>query len=106
MKTLEKIALTQVKLSKNFQKLLTIDGIGNILALTIMLEMDDIERFNEVRNYASYYRCISGARYSNSKKKGKTNSKDGNKYLAWAFVESPNFAIRYNKTVKVIIDVN
>ena len=29
-----------------------------------------------------------------------TNSKNGNKYLASAFVEAANFAIRYNKTVK------
>ncbi|WP_443197729.1 transposase, partial [Pseudoalteromonas sp. '520P1 No. 412'] len=29
-----------------------------------------------------------------------TNSKNGNKYLAWAFVEAASFAIRYNKTVK------
>ncbi|MFT5608558.1 MAG: transposase, partial [Parvicella sp.] len=27
-------------------------------------------------------------------------SKNGNKYLAWAFVEAANFAIRYNDTVK------
>ena len=43
---------------------------------------------------------MSGARYSNGKKKGSTNSKNGNKYLAWAFVEAANFAIRYNTTVK------
>ncbi len=45
-------------------------------------------------------RCIGGARYSNGKKKGGSNSKNGNKYLAWAFVEAANFAIRHNKIVK------
>ncbi len=100
IKTLEKTVLTQVQLKPDFQKLSSIDGIGNILALTIMLETGDIKRFNKAGNYASYCRCISGARYSNGKKKGKTNSKNGNKYLAWAFVEAANFAIRYNKTVK------
>lgn len=100
IKRLEKIILTQVQLKSDFQKLLSIDGIGNILALTIMLETGDIKRFNKVGNYASYCRCVSGARYSNGKKKGKTNTKNGNKYLAWAFVEAANFAIRYNKTVK------
>ena len=29
-----------------------------------------------------------------------TNTKNGNKYLAWAFIEAANFAIRYNDTVK------
>jgi transposase len=100
IKLLEKIVLAQVQLKPDFQELITIDGIGNILALTIMLETGDIKRFNKVGNYASYCRCVSGARYSNGKKKGKTNSKNGNKYLAWAFVEAANFAIRYNKNVK------
>jgi len=68
--------------------------------LTIMLETGDIKWFDKAGNYASYCRCISGARYSNGKKKGKTNSKNGNKYLAWAFTEAAGFAIRYNKTVK------
>ena len=34
---------------------------------------------------------------SNSKKKGENNSKCGNKYLAWAFVEAANFARRYDE---------
>ena len=34
-------------------------------------------------------------RLSNGKKKGRGNTKNGNKYLAWAFVEAANFAIRY-----------
>lgn len=100
IKTIERVILEQVKLRAQFQQLTSIDGIGNILALTIMLETGDIKRFDKVGNYASYCRCVSGARYSNGKKKGSTNSKNGNKYLAWAFVEAASFAIRYNKTVK------
>ena len=33
-------------------------------------------------------------------KKGYTNSKNGNKFLSWAFTEAANFSIRYNDTVK------
>ncbi len=94
---IESSLLKQVKLSPEFQRLRSIDGIGNILSLTIMLETGDLSRFAKVGNYASYCRCVSGARYSNGKKKGKTNTKNGNKYLAWAFVEAANFAIRYNR---------
>ena len=90
----------QVKLREEFQRLNSVDGNGVILALTIMLETGCINRSDKVGNYASYGRCVSGARYSNGKKKGSTNSKNGNKYLAWAFVEAANFAIRYNITVK------
>ena len=88
------------KLSPDFIGLTSIDGIGMTLALTIMLETGDIKRFKKVGDFASYCRCIGGARYSNGKKKGNTNSKNGNKYLAWAFVEAANFSIRYNPTVK------
>jgi transposase len=36
----------------------------------------------------------TAGRESNSRKKGAGNTKNGNKYLAWAFVEAANFAIR------------
>ena len=97
---IEKSLKKQLKLKEKFIQLTSIDGIGLILALTIMLETGDIARFEKVGNYASYCRCVSGARYSNGKKKAKTNTKNGNKFLAWAFVEAANFAIRYNDTVK------
>ena len=97
---IEKSLKQQLKLREEFVQLTSIDGIGLILGLTIMLETGDITRFNNVGNYASYCRCVSGARYSNGKKKGNSNTKNGNKYLAWAFVEAANFAIRYNETVK------
>ena len=97
---LEKVLKQELRLECAFEQLTSIDGIGLILALTIMLETGDISRFDEVGDYASYCRCISGAKYSNGKKKGYTNSKNGNKFLSWAFTEAANFAIRYNETIK------
>lgn len=98
--TIEKSLKKQLKLKEDFVKLTSIDGIGLILALTIMLETGDITRFDKVGHYASYCRCVGGARYSNGKKKGNINAKNGNKYLGWAFIEAANFAIRFNDTVK------
>ncbi len=100
IKLIETSLKQQLKLKAAFVKLTSIDGIGLILALTIMLETGDISRFKKVGQYASYCRCVNGARYSNGKKKNNTNTKNGNKYLAWAFIEAANFAIRYNDTVK------
>ena len=80
IKKLEALILSQTKLRSDFKELKKIDGIGNTLSLAIMLETGDIKRFHKVGHYASYCRCVSGARYSNGKKKGKTNSKNGNKY--------------------------
>jgi transposase len=85
---------SQIKLKKQFIKLLTTPGIGNILGLTIMLEVGDIGRFEKVGNYSSYCRCVQSDRFSNGKKKGKNNQKNGNPYLAWAYVEAANHAIR------------
>ena len=86
---------SKVKLCKEFIKLPTIPGVGDILGLTIMLEVGGINRFAKVGNYCSYCRCVESKRLSNGKKKGENNKKNGNKYLAWAYVEAANFAARY-----------
>ncbi|SER76778.1 Transposase IS116/IS110/IS902 family protein, partial [Nitrosomonas sp. Nm51] len=46
-------------------------------------------------NYVSYCRCVGSAHLSNGKKKGSGNTRNGNRYLAWAYVEAANFAVRY-----------
>jgi transposase len=89
-----------VKQRPSFQSLLTVDGIGPILGMTIMLETGAIGRFAGVGQFASYCRCVDSQKISNGKRKGSGNTKNGNKYLAWAFVEAANFAIRYNPRVK------
>jgi transposase len=96
IKGIESRVKSQVKLRKEFMLLQTIPGIGNILALTIMLEIGDINRYKKVGNYASYCRCVKSQRLSDGKKKGENNKKNGNKYLAWAYVEAANFAVRHN----------
>ena len=92
---IEKKVKSQVKMRKEFLMLVTIPGIGNILGLTISLEVGDIGRFPAVGDYSSYCRCVESKRVSNGKKKGENNKKNGNKYLAWAYVEAANFARRY-----------
>ncbi len=96
----EKAVLVQARLDPRYRYLLSVDGIGKILALTIMLETGDISRFAGVGNFASYCRCVGSERISNGKKKGQGNTKNGNKYLSWAFVEAANFAIRYHEPAR------
>lgn len=98
--SLELVALKQAKLKPQFEKLLSVDGIGNILGMTIMYEAGDMARFAKVGQFASYARCVSSSRWSNGKKKGEGNRKNGNKYLSWAFMEAANFAIRYNERIR------
>ena len=100
VKEIENQVLSKVKLKKEFSLLQTIPGIGKILALTIMLEVGDINRFKKVGNYSSYCRCVKSERTSNNKKKGENNKKNGNKFLAWAYVEAANFANRFNEEAR------
>jgi len=92
---IEKKVESQVKMRKEFLMILTIPGIGNILGLTINLEVGDIGRFPAVGDYSSYCRCVESKRLSNGKKKGENNKKNGNRYLAWAYVEAAQFCRRY-----------
>lgn len=97
---LERVVKERAKLRPAFRYLLTVNGIGQILALTIMLETGDIRRFSTVGNFASYCRCVGSEKMSNGKRKGSGNIKNGNKYLAWAFVEAANFAVRFNPLIR------
>lgn len=82
----------------------TVPGIGETLATVILLEVGDMARFPGPGNFASYARCVDSARYSNGKKKGAGNTKNGNAYLVWAFVEAANFARRFNAQAKRFFD--
>jgi transposase len=95
IKKIEKAVLAEAKLKEPYKHLLTVPGIGKILALTIMLETGDIKRFPKVGNYSSYCRCVKSERLSNDKKKGRGNSRNGNKYLSWAYVEAANYMRRW-----------
>lgn len=97
---LEDAVHRQVQLHKGYRKLLTVPGIGKILAMTIMLETGDIGRFADVGNYVSYSRLVGSAHLSNGKRKGSGNTKNGSSFLCWAFIEAANFAIRHDETIR------
>jgi transposase len=97
-----------IAITRNSIKRLTPERIGQMglpgdvalaiesnLATIIALETGSIDRFTAVGHFASYARCVNSQRISNGKKKGEGNVKNGNKYLAWAFVETVHFARRY-----------
>jgi len=91
---IEKQLKSQAKPQASFELLQSVYGVGPILALTIWLETGDIGRFPQVGDYASYCRCVASTRLSNQKKKGENNRHNGNRYLAWAFVEAATHAAR------------
>ena len=95
IKTLEKAVSKRLKHTPSYEQLLTVDGIGTILAQTIALETGQIGRFPTVGDSASYCRCVNSTKLSNGKRKGTGNVKNGNPYLAWASMEAAQFALRF-----------
>ena len=98
--TIEAMITKKLKVRKEFTKLMTVPGIGKILALTIMLEVGDIHRFPTVGDYSSYCRCVKSIRTSAGKVIGYGNRKNGNKYLSWAYIEAAHAARRFHETVR------
>jgi transposase len=100
VKTIEKWILPRARLREDFRQLQTVWGIGKILALTVMYEVGDIRRFAKVGNFASYCRCVKSDWYSDGKRKGSGNSRNGNPYLSWAFSEAAHFAVRHHEEAR------
>ncbi len=84
----------------DLRALRTIPGVGLVLGLTVVLESGQADRFDDVGQYASYCRMVPALRFSNGKKKGSGNRKCGNRYLAWAWMEAANFAIRFDPDIR------
>ena len=83
----------------DIQRLLWIPGIGKMNAFTIVLEVDDINRFPDVKNFFSYCRLTPSARNSGGKSKQRS-SKDGNKYLKVAFCDAAVHAVQYYPVIR------
>jgi len=97
---IESAVLKKARLRPEWEPITSVWGVGKILGLTIMYEAGDMSRFSSPGDFASYCRCVNAQRFSNGKKKGENNAKNGNRYLAWAFVEAAHFAVRFYPEAK------
>jgi transposase len=97
---LERVVLRHMRPKPELHWLKTVPGIGDILALTILLETGTMARFPSVGDFASYCRCVKSQRLSHGTVKGQGNTKNGNKYLGWAFVEAAHFAMRFDPGIQ------
>jgi transposase len=79
-----------------FSLLRSIPGIGEILALTLLYEINDLKRFARVQDFLSYARLVKGRHESDSKVKKSAGSKMGNVHLKWAFSEAAALFLRWN----------
>ena len=82
--------------STTYALLKTIPGVGRIIALILIYEIEDIKRFPRVQDFASYCRLVKCAKESNGKKYGSSGKKIGNAHLRWAFSEAALLFLRCN----------
>ena len=66
----------------------TTPGVGPVLSLTILLEIDTIDRFDTRQQFCSYARLCGAVQESAGKRVGVGNRKAGNAWLKWAFSEA------------------
>ena len=83
-----------------FHRLRSIPGVGKILAMTLLYEIHDIERFPRVQDFASYARLVKCAHESAGKRSGTGGAKIGNAHLRWAFGEAVVLMLRENDEIK------
>lgn len=86
--------------NQSYKLLLNYPGIGEIITLTILYEIDKIERFQTVQKFSSYCRVVKTQRESNGKRTDNKNQKIGNPYLKWAFSQAAIFAVKYSPDIK------
>ena len=63
----------------------SLPGVGSLLALTILYEIGDIQRFPSVKKFSSYARVVPGCANSSGKQKKGRGNKQGNPFLKWSF---------------------
>ena len=97
IEVIEKEVLSCARKLPRYERVTSLPGVGDILGMTITMEVGEIGRFATPENFASYCRMVNSICLSNKKKKGENNRKCGNRYLSWAFVEAANFAKRYDE---------
>lgn len=99
---LERELLLQAKdhQPRTLDLLRTVPGISPILAMTILYEIHDLERFPRVQDFVSYARRVACAHESGGKRSGTSGRKIGNPFLKWAFSEAAVSQLRLDAGIR------
>lgn len=95
---LERVALNHN--SQDLALLKSIHGVGRILSMVMLYEIEDISRFPRVQDFVSYCRMVKPAKESNGKSYGHSGKRIGNAHLRWAFGEAVVFMLKGNKPMQ------
>ena len=88
----------------NMDLLVTVPGIGHILAYTIAAEVGDISRFSSAKKLVGYTGLVPRVNQSGSRDLRGPLTRSGPRYLRWALIEAavhaahhPVYAERYQR---------
>jgi transposase len=81
----------------------SIPGVGPIISMTILLEIDTITRFQTRQQFCSYARLISPRQESDGKVVGLGNARAGNAWLKWAFSEAAVLSAQKDERMKACL---
>lgn len=85
---------------QTYHRLQTIPGVGKVLALILLYEMHDVQRFERAGQFLSYARLVHCAHESAGKKLGSGGKKIGNAHLRWALAEAACLFLRSSARAK------
>lgn len=101
---MEDLILGGLKRRAAYKRLMTIPGVGRILAVTLYFEVGDVGRFENARHFSSYCRVVPGVAQSSGVTRRGRGSKQGNPYLKWTLCEAATMGRRYNKKLRRLYD--
>ena len=85
---------------QTFSRLQSVPGVGQILALVILYEIQAIARFPRVQDFVSYCRLVKCAKESHNNRLGTSGKQIGNVHLRWACAEAAVLFLRQNQPGK------
>jgi transposase len=85
---------------QTYHRLQTVPGVGKVLALVLLYEMHDVQRFDSAGRFLSYARLVRCLHESAGKKLGSGGQKIGNAHLRWAFAEAACLFLRASERAK------
>jgi transposase len=82
----------------------TTPGVGAVLSLTILLEIDTVGRFDSRQQFCSYARLCGAVQQSDGKRVGVGNRRAGNAWLKWAFSEAAVLSAQKDERVGRLLE--
>jgi transposase len=100
IREMEREIYRTVKGAQECERLLRVPGVGKTLSIAMFYEIGEITRFPSAADFSSYCRVIPGVAQSGASVKRGRGSKQGNRYLKWAFSQAAVYAVRSNEKIR------